>query len=717
MSDAFDIARFVAFFEKNARYPLTPEEIARHLGVGRRDKKRLLAHLDELVERGVLVQLKGRRYALPRKVSLVTGTISMHPDGYGFVGSSEGGAKDIFIPARFAREAMHGDQVLVRVERGLRSDKPEGRIVRVVTRAHQTVVGRFEQSRKFAYLVPSDPRLGHDVFIPRSARGKARSGQIVLARIDTFPSKNRNPEGTVLEVLGEPGDPEVDVLTIIHQHGLPHRFPAEVLAAAGEIPEEVVAQERVGREDLRELLTVTIDGETAKDFDDAVSVRDEGQGRIRLWVSIADVGHYVREGGMIDREAYVRGTSVYFPDRCIPMLPERLSNGICSLNPGVERLAMTAEMLFDREGVRLESRFYPAVICSRARLTYTQVRAMIELGDQEEISRHPEVFPHLEVMKTLAERLQARRHQRGSIDFDLPEAEIILDLQGNIEDIVRGERYFAHRLIEEFMLAANEAVASFLGEAEAPLLYRIHEPPSAEKLQQLQDFLRYFNLELPVRQGHLAPRDLQRLLEQVEGRPEERMINQVILRSLKQACYSPENVGHFGLAATDYCHFTSPIRRYPDLVVHRILRRVLVKKGLPEKEKQRLVQVLPEMGEVTSARERRAMEAERDILALKKCQFMVQHLGESFPGIISGVQAFGFFVELKEFFVEGLVRVSSLGDDFYQFEEERHRLVGEYSRRIFQIGDDLAVRVEHVDLERRQIDFVPVVQPAITTPV
>ena len=706
MSDALNVEGIIEFFEKNARHPLTPEEIARHLGVGRRDKKRLLAHLDELVERGILVQLKGRRYALPRKVNLVTGTISMHRDGYGFVSTGEPEGKDIFIPARFAREAMHGDQVLVRAERGIRSDKPEGRIVRVVQRAHQTLVGRFEQTRKFAYLVPSDPRLGQDIVIPRNARGKARSGQIVVARIDSFPSKNRNPEGTIIEVLGDPGDPEVEVLTIIHQHGLPHRFPGEVLAAAEEIPGEVLPEEFSGREDLRDLLTVTIDGETAKDFDDAVAVRDEGQGRIRLWVSIADVGHYVTEGGIIDREAYVRGTSVYFPGRCIPMLPEHLSNGICSLNPDVERLVMTAEMLFDAEGVRLESRFYPAVICSRARLTYTQVRAMIELGDTEEISRQGEVYPALQVMKTLAERLQERRRLRGSLDFDLPEAEIVLDLQGNIEDIVRGERYFAHRLVEEFMLAANEAVAGFLSAREIPLLYRVHEPPSAEKLQQFQEFLSHFNLKLSLRQGQVAPRDLQQLLDQVAGRPEERMINQVMLRGMKQACYSPENVGHFGLAAHDYCHFTSPIRRYPDLVVHRILRGALGKKGLSEHEKQRLAQTLPEIGEQTSARERRAMEAERDIVALKKCQFMVQHQGESFAGIISGVQAFGLFVELKEFFLEGLLRVSSLGDDFYHFEEERHRLVGEHGRRVFQIGDEIQVRVEHVDVERRQIDFV-----------
>ncbi len=700
------------FFANRARLPLTPAEISRYVGVGRKEQRKLTALLDSLVERGALVQLKGRRYALPQKVNLVTGTIGMHRDGYGFVtpqqdeGARKGEVKDIFIPARFAREAMHGDQVLVRVERGGRQGKPEGRIVRVLKRAHQTVVGRFEESRKVFYVVPNDPRLLQDVLIPRSARGKARPGQVVVARIEAFPSKNRNPEGAVIEVLGDAGDPEVEVLTIIYQHGLPHRFPEEVMAAAAEIPDRVLEGDDQGRADLRDLVTMTIDGETAKDFDDAVCARDEGQGKIRLWVSIADVGHYVAEGGIIDREAYERGTSVYFPGRCIPMLPERLSNGICSLNPGVERLAFTAEMLFDRDGRQLESRFYPSLIHSNARLTYTQVRDMLEREDPAVIDAHREVYPHLRVMKTLAERLIAYRRQRGSIDFDLPEAEIVLDLQGNIEDIVRSERYFAHRLIEAFMLAANEAVAGYLSQREIPLLYRVHESPDLEKINNFREFIRHFNLDLPLRDGKVTPRDLQALLAEVEGRPEERMINQVLLRCMKQAHYAPDNVGHFGLAAADYCHFTSPIRRYPDLVVHRILRRALAPGGMSEKAKGRLVQTLPQVGEETSARERRAMEAERDIVALKKCQFMVQHQGETFEGFVSGAQAFGFFVELREFFVEGLVHVSSLKDDFYHFEEERHRLIGENTRRTFQVGEPVSVRVEHVDLERREIDFV-----------
>ena len=471
------------------------------------------------------------------------------------------------------------------------------------------------------------------------------------------------------------------------------------------MPDQVQEDELADRVDLRDMTTVTIDGETAKDFDDAVAVRREQGGKIRLWVSIADVGHYVQEGSLIDREAYERGTSVYFPGQCIPMLPEHLSNGICSLNPQVERLTMTAEMLFDRQGERLESRFYPSVIRSRARLTYTEVSAIIEKDDGQVKAAYPHVVDDLQIMKELAERLMSMRRRRGSLDFDLPEAEIILDLRGRIEDIVRSERNLAHRLIEEFMLAANEAVARYVSDREAPLLYRIHEAPDPEKLQELREFARNFGHDLRLQDSQVRPGQLQELLSEVEGQAEERLINQVLLRAMQQARYSPENAGHFGLAAENYCHFTSPIRRYPDLIVHRILREVILHEGLPARRRQELEQMLPQAGEDTSARERRAMEAEREIVTLKKCQFMVERVGEEFEGFISGVQSFGLFVELKDMFVEGLVHISTLEDDFYHYEEEQYRLIGENSRRIFQVGDSVKVKVDNVSLERLEIDF------------
>jgi ribonuclease R len=709
------------FLDRNARHPLTLDEILHDVSPTRAERKGVERLLGELVAQGALVQLKGERYSLPRQVNLVVGTVSRHREGYGFVAPASQSGPDVFVPARFLQEVMHGDKVVVRVERGGRDGKPEGRVLRVLERAHQTLVGRFESGRHYAYVVPADPRLGQDIVIaPRHTAG-ARPGQMVVARIESYPARNRNPEGVVEQVLGDPRDPEVELLTIVHKLGLPYQFSPEVLAASAEVPASVPPAAHKGRTDLRELPTVTIDGETAKDFDDAVAVRREADGCIRLWVSIADVGHYVPEGGVIDGEAYERGTSVYFPGRCIPMLPEVLSNGICSLNPEVDRLCLSAEMLFGRGGERRESRFYLSVIRSSARLTYTKVRDILEQPASPERIRYAPLVPMLEAMQELAHRLTAMRRQRGSLDFDLPEAEILLDLQGRPEEIVRAERNQAHRLIEEFMLAANEAVANFLHEKGAPILYRVHEPPGPEKLQAFQEFIGHFNYGLSLAEGGVDPRELQRLLAQVAGKPEERMINQILLRSMKQARYAPENIGHFGLAAKFYCHFTSPIRRYPDLQVHRVLREVLRKGALSERSKARLLKTLTQMGEETSARERRAMEAEREMVSLKKCQFMAERVEEEFAGFVSGVTPFGFFVELAEIFVEGLVHISSLKDDFYLFEEDFHRLLGQHRRRVFQVGDEVRVRVAKVDLERREIDFVlaetPPPQPKVREPV
>ncbi|GAB6081226.1 ribonuclease R [Desulfuromonas carbonis] len=694
----------IAFLESRARRPLTLRDILSGLELSASDRRAAKQLIESMVHDGSLIQLKGDRFSLPRQLNLVTGKVSAHRDGYGFVAPADGGA-DVFVPARFMREVMHGDRVVVRVERQGRGGSREGRVVEVLERAHTTLVGRFEGGERLGFVVPVAPRLGADLLIPADAAGGARPGEMVVARIEAYPGKNRNPAGRIIEVLGPVGDPEVEVLTVIHQHGLPHRFAAATLAAAEAVPETVTAEELAGREDLRGLPLVTIDGVNARDFDDAVAVRAESGGRTRLWVAIADVGHYVPAGSDLDREALERGTSVYFPDRCIPMLPERLSNGICSLNPGVDRLVLVAELLFDGQGVRLDSRFYPAVMRSAARLTYGEVRDMLLHREEAVIARHPELYPRLQEMAALAERLTAMRRQRGSLDFDLPEAEIILNLKGEPEDVVRAERTLAHRLIEEFMLAANEAVAEFLSRREVPLLYRIHEAPTLDKLIAFQQFVAHFNHGILLDGGPGGARRLQQLLASLEGAPEERMINQLLLRSMKQARYAEENAGHFGLAAEYYCHFTSPIRRYPDLVVHRILRQALTGKGMTGRQRQRWQRELPNLAEVTSQRERRAMEAEREIVALKKAQFMEGKVGEEFAGLVSGVQPFGFFVELRDYFVEGLVHISSLGDDFYHYEEERQRLVGSHRRRIFQVGEEVRVRVAKVSLERREIDF------------
>ncbi|TFG85820.1 MAG: ribonuclease R, partial [Gemmatimonadales bacterium] len=636
-----------------------------------------------------------------RGATTITGTLVLHRDGYGFVTPEQmPGAEDLFIPARFVRPAMHGDRVLVSLERGLRG-RPEGHVVRVLERARATLLGRFEVAAGVPRLIPLDPQLRESCLIPPDGGGGAREGEVVLARIETYPGRERLATARVVEILGAADDPAVEIRVAAERFGLPYVFPPEVLAAAAAIPQQIGDAELQGREDLRPLPFVTIDGETAKDCDDAVAVARLPQSGYRLWVAIADVASYVPAGSAIDREALNRGTSVYFPGSCLPMLPEALSNGICSLNPKADRLVMVAELDFDRSGMRQASRFYPGVIHSRARLTYTEVAAVIVGRDPEVSSRLSALVESLEVMRELAELRIARRHERGSLDFDLPEAEIILGLRGRPEQIVRAERNLAHRLIEEFMLAANEAVAEYLERQKVPLVYRIHEPPAEEKLYAFQEFLGHFNQGLAIPVEGIKPKLLQELLERVAGTPEEALINHVLLRSLPQARYSVENRGHFGLAASCYCHFTSPIRRFPDLIVHRLLRRPLLS---PARE-GRLPASLEEMAERSSHCERRAMEAERDIVSLKKCQYMLERIGEEHEGLVASVQPFGFFVELKDIFVEGLVHIASLGDDYYQFDEATHSLTGMSRRRRFTIGDPVTILVHKVDPARREIDF------------
>jgi ribonuclease R len=510
--------------------------------------------------------------------------------------------------------------------------------------------------------------------------------------------------GRIVEVLGWPDDPDVEVLTVIRKYELPADFPADALAEAREIG-GIAPGDLTGRTDLREQATVTIDGETARDFDDAVSVRRDANGAIRLWVSIADVSHYVKPGSPLDREAYLRGTSVYFPDRCLPMLPEELSNGICSLKPGEDRLTLTAEMLFDAEGHRLQADFYPSVIRSMSRLTYTQVARVLEKGEVAVLGEKTSLADDLRLMEELARRLMARRHSRGSLDFDLPEPEIVIDTTtGDTISILRSERTIAHRLIEECMLAANEAVAGHLERNDMPTLFRIHEPPSPEKIKAFAELAAGFGHLLSLDGDSVNGTELQRLLEGTAGRPEELTLNRVLLRSMKQARYAAENLGHFGLAALTYTHFTSPIRRYPDLVVHRILKALIA--GRPSgAERDRLAAYLPETGLHTSKRERVAMEAERELVELKRLQFMRERVGDEFSGFVTGVTGNGLFVELTEFFVEGVIPVTSLDDDYYQFVERLHALVGRNTRRLFRIGDRVTVLVASVSIDRRQIEF------------
>jgi ribonuclease R len=552
--------------------------------------------------------------------------------------------------------------------------------------------------------VPRDARVTYQVAIPADAAGKARDGDLVVAAITHYPTSYSDIEVEVTLVLGPAADPRVETDAVIHTYSLPSDFPPAVRTEATLVPASVSVDAASSRLDLRHLPIVTIDGENARDFDDAVAV-EATSGRTRLTVAVADVAAYVPAGSALDAEAAARGTSVYFPDRVLPMLPEALSNGICSLKAGVDRLVQVVQLDFTSQGSIDRVRFLQAVIRSAARLTYTQVARILVDRDPEERARHAGLVGQLERMEALCRTLTERRRQRGSIDFDLPEAEIVLDLRGRPENIVRAERTIAHQIIEEFMLAANDAVARHLAERRLPMVYRVHEPPAAEVVRELACFLEGFGLRLPVSAGRPTPRAFQRVLSAVAGQPEERLVNRVLLRSMTQARYAAENLGHFGLATDCYTHFTSPIRRYPDLMVHRILATVLGS-PLAHEARERLAAALPAIAEQASRRERVAMDAEREVIALKKVQFMQDKAGRTFTGFVSDVTPFGFFVELDDYFVEGLVHVSTLTDDFYDYLERAHCLRGRRRRRAFRVGDPVVVRLTGVSVERRQIDLV-----------
>jgi ribonuclease R len=631
-------------------------------------------------------------------MNLVVGKMKCHPDGYGFVISEREGEEDIFVSTRNLKEAMHGDRVVARVE-SVRKKGREGKVIRVLERRFRKVVGKFMKAKNHSYLIPEDERILQKVYIPEGKTKRARPNQIVVAEITHYPTERTNPEGRVIQILGYPDDPEIEPQIIIHKYDLPHRFSSAALKEARDLLPVPSIHEYKERIDLREIPTFTIDGENARDFDDAVSIEKERDGGMKLYVSISDVSHYVKEGTAIDEEAYLRGTSIYFPDRAIPMFPSELSNEICCLHPKSDRLTFTVELRYDANGVKRGVRFYPSVIHSNERLTYTFVRKILLDEDAELKKKCGPLLPSLKLMADLSQTLRQKRLERGALDFDLPEPEVILNLQGETKDIIRAERNLAHQMIEEFMVAANEAVAHFMEESGSCFIYRIHEPPNEEAIDEFRRFISHLGYKMKKDSDH-SPKEFQRVLMEAEGRLEEKVINNVLLRSMRWAKYSAKNLGHFGLASDSYTHFTSPIRRYPDLIVHRLLKRLLT--GGEDKVSE---EVLARKADHLSQRERVAMEAEREILERYRVRFMKEKIGEVFEGVISGVAAFGFFVELKDIFVEGLVRVTSLYEDYYQYHEKRYCLVGERTHKTFRIGDEVKVRLERVDTERRHIDF------------
>jgi ribonuclease R len=678
--------------------PLLLREILQHLGLQGEWRQKTRALLRDLADEGKVVRIRGNRYGLPLKMNLVVGKVKCHPDGYGFVIPETAGEEDIFVSPRNLKEAMHGDRVVARVE-SVRRKGREGKVIRILERGLRKVVGKFMKAKNYSYIIPEDERILQEVYIPEGETKRARPNQIVVAEIIQYPTERARPEGRITHILGYPDDPDVEPQIIVHKYDLPHRFSSAALQEARSLPLIFPSREYGDRVDLREIPTFTIDGEKAKDFDDAVSIEKEQDGGMKLYVSISDVSHYVKEGEALDEEAFLRGTSVYFPDRAIPMFPPELSNEICCLHPRTDRLTMTVELKFDGSGERKAVRFYPSVIRSDERLTYTLVKKILMDGDAQLKERFGHIVPFLEWMAYLSKRLRQRRMERGAIDFDLSEPEVILNLQGEAEDIIRAERNLSHQMIEEFMIAANEAVAHLMEESGSPFIYRIHESPRQEAMDEFRKFISHLGYKMRRDSDH-SPRELQKILLEVKGRPEEKVINNVLLRSMKWAKYSGKNQGHFGLALDAYTHFTSPIRRYPDLIVHRLLKKFLSKKEGKISEDE-----LAKKADHLTHRERVAMEAEREILDRYRVRFMKEKIGEELGGVISGVNAFGFFVELKDIFVEGLVRVTSLHDDYYHYHEKRYCLVGERTHRTFRIGDEVKVRLDRVDMERRHIDF------------
>jgi ribonuclease R len=591
---------------------------------------------------------------------------------------------------------------MVRLERK-EGGGTEVHVAQILERGQKQLIGTYAEFDGKPFLVPMDRRIAAGI---RLAQGSHRpqQGSVIAAEISRYGTAMSGPEGRLVHVLGNPDDPAVQVQSIVFRYGLSTRFPEDVDREARECPLTIAPDELTARKDLRALSNITIDGENARDFDDAVYARRLREG-YELLVSIADVAYYVTPGTALDQEAYSRGTSVYFPDRAIPMLPEALSNGICSLNPNEDRLTLTACMEINNKGEIVQSRFFRSVIRSQERMTYTNVRKILVDKDAEVLTRYRDHVDHFKLMEELARLLYESRKARGSLDFDLPEAEIVLDLQGAPENIVRAERNIAHRIIEEFMIAANEAVARQLRAKELPLLYRVHEAPDADSLHAIATFLASLGYRLPVKREGIAPLEIQRILEACRGQPEEKVVNHVLLRAMKQAHYQPENIGHFGLASTCYTHFTSPIRRYPDLIVHRMVEKALQGKKLKPKERDDLVSYLEEAGKHTSERERIAMDAEREMIDLKKTQFMLDKIGKEFTGYITSLANFGFFVELETYFVEGLVRLATLIDDDYHYYQREYVIKGRRHGRQFRLGDRVHVKVVRVNAFRSEIDF------------
>ncbi len=680
------------FLKSKTSRPVSLKEIAKSLGINKREMRSLRRILRSLINSGDIIKTRSGFYGPVEQMNLIAGYFEAHRDGYGFVVPDKTEHRDIFIPPRRTMGSMSGDRVVARVENPV---KMEGSIIKILERGQKKVIGELYQEKNIFYVKPKRKKMPFYIFIGSRDRAGAKNGDIVVVEITSFPTSARPPDGKVLKVLPDVAEPRLEVDMIIEEFSLPHRFPAPVLSEVKALTENKQFRKRV---DCRDLLTVTIDGETAKDFDDAISITKTEYGFV-LYVHISDVSHYVPWDSALDLEARRRGTSVYFPGSVIPMLPEKLSNNLCSLVPGKGRFTVTVEIHFDKKGKILEKDFYPSIINSNERMTYTDVKKILIDHDKTQREKYEYLLESFEIMEELCELLRKQRIKRGSLDFDLPEPEVLLDIQGNPEAIIKAERNLAHMIIEEFMIAANEAVAFHLEKLDVTSIYRVHEKPDKDKLDELKPIFRSFGLNI----NKSGTKVFQSILKKIKGTPEESLLNILLLRSLKQAKYFTENIGHFGLASKCYTHFTSPIRRYPDLVVHRILKDSLGRKKLSDKKRRHLENILPEIAGHSSMTERIADEVEREVINAMKVWFMKDKVGDEFAGIVTSITSKGLKIQLKDFFVEGFLHVSSMSDDYYRFDEKSYRLIGRRTKRAFIIGKELQVRIDRIDIEEREI--------------
>ncbi|WP_208588085.1 ribonuclease R [Gracilibacillus suaedae] len=694
------------FFNENATKPLSVQEIEEVLELEDADQfTELMKALNALEESGELIRTRKNRYGLPEKMNLIRGTIQMHAKGFAFLIPEDEGMEDVYINHADLASAMNGDKVFVRVDR--RDDdgkRAEGVVVRIIERFTKEIIGTYEDNGAFGFVIADDKRIPNDIFVPKGETKGAVDGHKVIVEITKYPEGRMSAEGSVVEILGHKNDPGMDILSIIYKNGISIDFPPEVLEQAENISEEISEEDVQGRRDLRDETIVTIDGADAKDLDDAVTVKRLDNGNYKLGVYIADVTHYVKEDSPIDKEAFERGTSVYLVDRVIPMIPHRLSNGICSLNPQIDRLVLGCDMEISSKGEVVNHEIFQAVIKTKERMTYKAVNQILVDNDQEMIDRYEALVPMFKDMEDLAEILRGKRFGRGAIDFDFKEAQVLVNGEGKAQDVVIRERSVGERLIEEFMLCANETIAEHFHWMDVPFIHRIHEDPDPSKLQTFFEFIARFGYVVKGTSNEIHPQALQNVLDEVAGTEEDMIISKLMLRSMKQAKYDPQGIGHFGLATEFYTHFTSPIRRYPDLIVHRLIRTYLIENKLDEQTRQRWKDKMPVIAKQASLKERAAVDAEREVDDLKKAEYMQDKIGEEYEGVISSVTNFGLFVELPNT-VEGLVHVSYLTDDYYHFDERAYAMIGERTGNVFQVGDAITIKVAQVNLDERAVDF------------